>query len=52
MIIKAQGNGEIEYMNGNVYKGQWKNNQKHGIGMLQFSSDDSASSNRYDYYYG
>jgi len=38
MIIKAEGKGELEYLNGNHYKGEWKDNMKHGIGMLKFKS--------------
>ena len=30
------GKGVYIYANGNKYEGEWRNNQKHGLGILQF----------------
>ena len=33
---KLNGHGTMEYANGRIYVGEWKNNKRHGQGTLSY----------------
>ncbi len=40
MDDKKNGSGVLRYDNGDVYEGQWKNNQRNGKGIYHYKNGD------------
>lgn len=38
----------MKYANGSTYKGEWKNNVRHGSGIFLFVNDEGKPAGKYD----